>query len=146
MNVKESTKTLWRYVLIKEVDRIADRSLEPTLIYFIEKIFPEDYTKEQAIDEVKREKIRWTETHKGVDFYFIRWLKRINIVKRRKNLWDINTIGFTKKVDGKSFKTHITYTNPGIYESEAVAHAFGLQYWENQEEIVPFSKGGSLIF
>jgi hypothetical protein len=137
MNEKDSTTPIWRYVLIKEVDRIADRSLEPTLIYFIEKVFPEDYTKKQVIDEVKQRNIRWTETHKGVDFYFTRSLKRINLAKRRKNVWDIHTIGFTQKKDGKGLKTYTYYTSASIYESEAVAHAFGLQYWENQEDSYP---------
>ncbi len=129
-------KPNWRYALMKILDRIADRSLEPTLIYIVEKIFPKNTTKEEVLNVINNYPIKWKETYHGVDFYYDRMLFRIDLSKRHKNAWKINPIYLIKKKDG-NLKTSIQQVSISVYANEAVAHAFNVKYITNHEDIYP---------
>ncbi|MBN1215557.1 MAG: toll/interleukin-1 receptor domain-containing protein [Candidatus Lokiarchaeota archaeon] len=131
-------QSLWRYVLLKEVDRIFDRSLTPTLIYFVEKVFPESYTKENILNDLKDCKIKWKETIDNVEFYFNLVVYRIDISKRHKNTWKINVLHLVKK-EKSGINFLISPTSPCIYANEAVAHAFGKTYFKDSKDLYPFA-------
>lgn len=52
----------WRYVLIKVVDRIDDRDLTPTLLSFVEQVFPKGYAKEEVLEKLQNRTLRWEES------------------------------------------------------------------------------------
>lgn len=135
--MEQKSVRLWRYILLQEVDRIFERSLNPTIIYFIEKVYPEDYTKTQILNELNDYELNWKQSVKGIDFYFTRILCRIDITKRHKNAWEINRIALSKRENNKGLKSKIYYTSPSIFANEAIAHAFGLSYFENIEDTYP---------
>ncbi|MHA2283696.1 MAG: hypothetical protein ACXAC5_22875 [Promethearchaeota archaeon] len=127
----------WRYVLLQEVNRIFERSLNPTLIYFVEKLYPEDYTKTLILNKFNDIVLKWKQTVKRIDFYFTRILFRIDITKRRKNMWEINHFALSKRKNKKELKSKIFYTSLSIFANEAITQAFGLSYFENIEEFYP---------
>ncbi len=128
----------WRYVLIKVVDRIEDRSLTPTLLSFVEQVFPKGYAKEEVLEKLQNRTLRWKERILGKVFYFNFELYRIDVSRRRKNTWDINFLPLFRKENGE-IKSRIVPTSIDIYTNEAIAHSLGLIYWSNQSELYPMA-------
>lgn len=124
----------WRYVLVKEADRIKKRELNPTLLTIVEKKYPEGTTQKEILEEIKNRDLNWIEDHDDTKVYFTLTLFRIDLSKRYKNAWTIDRLLLLKKKDG-GLKTKVSIEH-GIYALETVAHTFGEKYWANREEDV----------
>lgn len=119
--------------MIKVVDRIDDRDLTPTLLRFVEQVFPKGYTKEEVLEKLQNRTLRWEERILGKTFYFNFNLYRIDVSRRRKNTWNINFLPLFRKENGV-IKSRIVPTSIDIYTNEVIAHSLGIVYWSNQPE------------
>lgn len=138
----------WRYIIAREVDRIAiprdQRGDVPTCAIIIEEILPENisleeviqimeqkYLVESTIEKITDKRFYWRETHQGYEIYLQRCLYRINLEKRHKNVWEINQIYLNRKKDGHWYLKEVGFES-SLYNDEAICNAVETQYFQNQ--------------